>query len=375
MHDTSIACLTPPGAGAIATLAVRGPQAWSVTRSLFQRSLPEHPRPGTFHLGRFGEEANACDEVVLTVKPDGLELHCHGGTEVVRFVLDAFTSRGVRLCSWNELLQNDGSPLRRLARDQLVHAPTVRTAAVLLDQVNGALEKALTETLSRLQENERARAAGLLARLEQTQRLGRHLVQPFRLVIAGAPNVGKSSLVNALAGFTRSVVSPVPGTTRDLVTTRIALDGWPVELIDTAGLHQSDDLLEREGMARTRAILQEADLRLWVLDASTAPQRPASESRAHGCVINKIDLPAVWDDVLPSFASVSCRTGQGIPEFIQRLGRLLELDAAPAPGEGVAFTPELGDRTVLAHQAARAGDWEKCVQTLRDLLRGAPFVA
>src|SRR5438132_9586839 len=115
------------------------------------------------------------------------------------------------------------------------------------------------------------------------------------MVNARAPNDGKSSLVNVLAGFTRSVVSPIPGTTRDVVTTRIALDGWPVELVDTAGLHDSDDALEREGMARARAVLEQADLRLWVLDASVTPIFPSEALAFDGLVINKMDLHAAWD--------------------------------------------------------------------------------
>ncbi len=167
---------------------------------------------------------------------------------------------------------------------------------------------------------------------------------PFRAVFAGPPNVGKSSIVNALAGYTRSVVSPLPGTTRDIVTTRIALDGWPVELIDTAGFHERGDALENAGMRRAQDILAGADLGLWVLDASAPAQLPPAGVPIRGMVINKIDLPAVWrpDDLaLSAPAVVSATKGLGVTELCQWIGSLLGLDERLVPGEAVAFTPEL----------------------------------
>ena len=98
--------------------------------------------------------------------------------------------------------------------------------------------------------------------------LGRRLTAPWRVVVAGPPNVGKSSLVNALAGYQRSIVAPTPGTTRDVVTTRLAIDGWPVELADTAGVREATDALETQGVRLAREATAAADLCLWVLDAS-----------------------------------------------------------------------------------------------------------
>jgi tRNA modification GTPase len=374
MHDfrTSIACLTPAGVGAIATLAVRGPRAWSIASSLFRPALPVQPIPGKFYLGQLGEEANACDEVLLAVKPDGLELHCHGGVVVVRFLQAVFAGRGVAACTWQDQQHGDGiSPLRRLAWEQLVHAPTVRTAAILLDQLHGAFDNTLADILGSHQNDNHASAVRLLGRLVQTQHLGRHLVEPFRVVIAGAPNVGKSSLVNALAGYTRSLVSAIPGTTRDVVTTRIALEGWPVELIDTAGLHASEDVLERAGMARAQTVLERADLRLWVLDGSASPLFPPADIPFHGFLINKTDLPAAWEgEVTQSREYVSAKTGQGVTNVCQWIARLLRFEKALASGEGVAFTPELCTQVLLADEAMRGGDWRSATRIVRDIVAG-----
>jgi tRNA modification GTPase len=378
--STRVALLTPPGAGAIATLAVCGPDAWRITRSLFRRRLPEIPIPGTFYLGRLGAENNACDEVVLAVKHDGVELHCHGGVEVVRFIEELLTARGAVVRSWKELTST--TRLHLLAQEQLMNAPAVKTAAILLDQVHGAFERVLAEILACLQNNDHATAARHLSRLAQTQHLGRHLVQPFRVVIAGAPNVGKSSLVNALAGFTRSLVSPIPGTTRDIVTTQIVLGGWPVELVDTAGLRDSADVLEREGISRARAAHDQADLCLWVVEAS-APARMPPEIAMSAMIVNKIDMPSLYGgerfsetavrrvfetlleswpsyrDARPPILCVSAKTGEGMSDLCQQIDSLLGLEEILGPGEGVAFTEALADQILLAHAAARAEDWSR----------------
>src|SRR5205814_586923 len=134
----------------------------------------------------------------------------------------------------------------------------------------------------------------VLQRLEALIPLGQHLVEPWRVVIAGAANVGKSSLMNALAGYTRSVVSPIPGTTRDVVTLRLAIDGWPIEMTDTAGVRQASSDLEQQGIERGRAAVKAADLRIWLVDGSTEPVFP-DEPNDWCMVINKTDLPAYWD--------------------------------------------------------------------------------
>ena len=110
-----------------------------------------------------------------------------------------------------------------------------------------------------------------------------------------AANVGKSSLVNALAGYQRSVVTETPGTTRDVVSASLAIDGWPVELIDTAGQRGVADPLEEQGIARGRLAVAAADLCLWVVDVTADPIWPDGDAGNPIRVINKSDLPAAWD--------------------------------------------------------------------------------
>src|SRR5947209_7275173 len=152
---TVVACLTPPGQAALATLGLRGPESWSMARALFRRHgdnvLPEIPEPGKFWLGHFG--GDMADEVVLAVRhgEPALEIHCHGGREVVAYLLDLLRDQGATVRSWQEYILDDKSdPLRSMALIVLAHASTVRTAGILLDQYHGAFGKALDAILRAL---------------------------------------------------------------------------------------------------------------------------------------------------------------------------------------------------------------------------------
>jgi tRNA modification GTPase len=348
--DTLVACLTPPGRGALATLGLAGPRAWEAVRPLFRTrsggELPAAPEAGRFWLGRLGEDV--ADEVVLAVKSAGpsplLEIHGHGGREVLRFLLDLFASRGLRPCSWPEFLHlTESDPLRAAAAAALAGAATARTAAVLLDQYHGALAAALDAVHAALDSGDTAAAATQLDALAARADLGRHLTAPWRVAVAGAPNVGKSSLVNALAGYQRSVVSATPGTTRDVVTVRLAVDGWLVELADTAGLRGDAGALEEAGIRRARDAAAAADLVLWVVDASAPPAWPAPDAGPVRVVVNKVDLPPAWDLAAAGEAlRVSAATGAGLPELCAALGGRLVPDPPPA-GSAVPFTPALCD--------------------------------
>ncbi len=316
--ETILTCLTAPGKAAIASLAVRGPLAWPITRELFtprKGALPDQPTGGSYWNGKLGK-ANA-DEAILTVKDDCLELHCHGGTEIVRLIQELYVERGVKIVSWQQFLDK---PILAL----LAQAPTTRTAAILLDQASGAWASCVTGN----PDVERLR------RLEELIPLGRHLVEPWRVVIAGAPNVGKSSLMNALAGYTRSIVAPIPGTTRDLVTVRLAIDGWPIEMTDTAGMREASSALEEKGIELARAALRDADLRLWLLDGSERPIFPDERSGWH-FLINKIDLPAAWDwQAAQPALLLSAQTRAGMAEVCELISRQL-VPRPPMPGDAV----------------------------------------
>jgi tRNA modification GTPase len=374
---TYAACLTPPGRGAIATLAVDGPRAWEVARKLFRPAtrLPEQPQAGRFWLGHFGDEI--ADEVVLAVRTISprmrVEIHCHGGPEVIRLLLEALAAQDIPICSWQTFASLDApSEWRAAAKVELAHAPTIRTASILLDQAQGAMDQALSAIRTALEEENQTKASPLLEGLARYANLGRHLTTPWRVAVIGPPNVGKSSLVNALAGFQRSVVAATPGTTRDVVTTLIAVDGWPIELADTAGLREEAGDLEEQGIARARQTANDADLCLWTMDAAAPPVWPDEPSDSLRYVINKIDQPAVWNlDQVSDAARVSARTGEGLAELCQRLAAWL-VPEAPAPGAAVPFAPALGEMVHRLQALVRARQLREAALLLREVAYNAP---
>jgi len=211
--------------------------------------------------------------------------------------------------------------------------------------------------LASLDAGETQRADDLLATLTRHADLGRHLVEPWRVVVAGAVNAGKSSLVNALVGYQRSIVTPIPGTTRDVVTVRLAVDGWPIELADTAGLRDDADQLEQQGIQLSTTAVQQADLRLWILDATTEPLWPSTQDVL--LVVNKIDQPAVWDlNRAGNAVQVSALTGAGLPELLRSISSFL-VPEPPAPGAALPFTPYLSDGVTQARQHLLAGRFDE----------------
>jgi tRNA modification GTPase len=339
-----VACLTPPGKGALATLGLTGPRAWPALRELFRPrrgELPEVPEVGRFWLGRIGDDA--ADDAVLAVRRVepivNLEVHVHGGLEVTRWLTELFAARGLEARPWTELvdlIENQG--LQALLATQLANAPTVRTAAILLDQASGTLRRALLRLFAHREAGEHEQYEAGLNELRRWSRLGEHLTTPWRVVLAGAPNVGKSSLLNALAGYQRSIVAATPGTTRDVVTATLAIDGWPVEVCDTAGLREAGEALEGEGIELARDAAAGADLCLWLLDASDEPVWPPQGLNNVRLVVNKIDRPAAWDlSKAADAVHVSAATGQGLDELCAAVSRTL-VPEVPAPGTAVPFT-------------------------------------
>ena len=365
---TRAAALTPAGTGAIASIAIQGPQAWTIVRDLFRPLAasvtwpPAHIDSGQVWVGRFRAEAGSStsDDVVLAIKQTDptpwIEVHCHGGVEVVRWILEALQTRGIQVCAWQELERRTvGDPLQTAATEALARASTARTAAIVLDQSHGAFSRAIAAVVNALGRGDGSRGTELLQTMAGYAPLGRHLADPWRVAVMGAPNVGKSSLVNALAGYERSIVAPTPGTTRDVVTTNIAIDGWPIELADTAGLREATEALEGEGIDRARSAGQSSDLVLWVLDAAASPVLPSSSLAHVVLLVNKIDLPSAWNlqDVAGA-THVSALRGEGLPQLCQQISHRL-VPNPPPPGAPVPSTPALSNCVEEAYWHCLAG--------------------
>ena len=308
--DTIAAIATAPGEGAISIVRVSGPETYSLADRLFQ-SPPAPPSarpPGTFAYGTVVDPASGevLDEAICLffraphsyTGENSVEIQCHGGSQVAQRILQALLSAGARQAEPGEFTKraflNDKLNLTQAeAVLDLIHARSERAARLATSQLENALglrirnlydallaasadleamldfpddelpQSVPTELAQRL-----ASIATEIQALMDTWKEGHVLREGARIVIAGAPNVGKSTLLNRLAGHDRSIVSPHPGTTRDTIEESLVLRGYPVQVTDTAGLREAPCEIEQEGIRRTLKALSQADLCLCLVDAS-----------------------------------------------------------------------------------------------------------
>ncbi len=368
MGPTFVAILTGEGPGAVAVVRVWGVDAVGLAGRAFRpRSGPglAATLEGRPRLGRVGDGIG--DEVVALVVPGvapEVEVHAHGGRAAIATVVAALIAEGAERAdpsAWHR--HSAPSRIRAEALDDLPRAATLRAARHLLDQAGGALdgELALVRQALAARPDEATRRVD---RLLDEARVGLRLVPGWRVVLAGRPNVGKSRLLNALVGYDRAIVDPTPGTTRDVVAARTAIDGWPVELADTAGLRATADPIEAAGIDRARASQRRADLVVLVLDRSEplADQDHAllAEYPDAMVVANKADLPGVWDRGGPV---VSAERGDGIEALIAAIGRRL-VPAPPPGGAPLPFRPRHVRGLAAVRRAIVGGDAGRADRTL-----------
>src|SRR5436305_3615425 len=332
VSDTIAAISTPPGEGAIALVRVSGENAIQISDKIFRgKGEPSRFESHVQHLGEiFSAENQLIDQAVLSIHrtpasytgEDLVEISCHGGTLVSAKVLEACLRAGARAARPGEFTEraflNGKMDLTQAeAVIDLIRAKTDLALRSATEQLEGRLgEKIrkirdeLVALLAHIQasidfpeegiapdEGERLRARldfireeidSLLATADQ----GRILREGVRVVIYGATNAGKSSLLNRLLGYDRVIVSDTHGTTRDTIEETVNLDGVPIRLLDTAGLRVSKSGLESEGIARTERSLQLADLRLHIADRN-APKPAHFNSRKLSEFNGRTNLPAV----------------------------------------------------------------------------------
>lgn len=364
LNDTIVARATPPGRGGVAVIRVSGPAVPAIASAM----LGELPRPRHATLSAFQDGRGESLDLGLAVYfpaphsftgEEVLELHAHGGTVLTDLLIERVLELGARMAQPGEFtrrafLHDKLDLVQAEAIADLIDADSRAAARAAQRSLRGdfstavlALEEAVTQLRMWIEaaidfpEEDidfldsaalRTRFAEVEASfdtLERTTRQGCLLRDGLRIVIAGRPNVGKSSLLNALAGYAAAIVTPIPGTTRDLVREHLDIDGMPIHIVDTAGLRATTDIVEQEGVRRAEAELTVADHALVVIDA-THPD-PADTAQliaglpsalAYTVVNNKIDLGGARPGPLadaPDVINVSARTGAGLPELRERL--------------------------------------------------------
>jgi len=382
----TLACrLTPIGEGGISLIELSGPDSAAILDRLFQN--PRGVRvaqmePGRLLYGRLARDGAPLDEVLLECvrigRRGGFVINCHGGALASQRTMAALLAEGARPARAKEFLAQQRrigllDRIQEEAAERIPRALTLRAAQVLIEQHEGALAAVRDELLPRAGPGADPAPTDWpwteerLRRLLATAAFGRGMVRPPRLVIAGRPNVGKSTLANALLRFDRMLVHPEPGTTRDTIEEALALRGLPFTLVDTAGLREAQSEIEREGVHRGAQALRRADVALLVFDASV-PLREEDRrilarrgARTRLPVLNKSDLPAAIPAELIEGETgcrpvvVSAVSGAGLSELEERI-----LEAAypqiPAKGEAVLFTLRQERLVQAALQAAEGKD-------------------
>lgn len=373
-EDTIYAPSTAVG-GAIAVLRVSGPRAKETAR-IFDRGFASEP--GMMRFVRVQDDKESIDDAMAVyfsapasyTGEDMVEIDCHGGHQTVQRILGLLSGLGFRPAEGGEftrraflngkmdlaqaeavmdIITADAEQSRKAALNQL-HGSVSRAIHdvedVLLDALSGIdaaidyPDEAEEDCIARLPEQLGA-GRSKAERLLTDGRRGRVLRDGLRVVILGRPNTGKSSLMNALAGFERAIVTDIAGTTRDVLDERLSFDGVPVRLIDTAGIREATDRAEQIGVDRALDEMRRADVQLVLLDGSaplTTEDETLIETTENGIprilVVNKCDLPRQTD--YAGAISISAKTGQGLEELKREVLRL----AAPQDADCNAITNE-----------------------------------
>lgn len=365
MVDTIAAVSTPPGAGGVGMVRISGPEALHVIRTIFTPLGGWHafpPEPGRAILGHAhlsSQDAAPVDQALILyfqeprsyTGEDVVEITTHGGPLIMRTLMEAAIGSGARLAEPGEFTRRafingriDLSQAEAVAR--LIHAATDQARRVMLRQVEGSMGReanAIREWLMEakvllesaidfpedveedldLSQAEQSIRNTLTAtqRLLSTAREGMALAEGLSVVIVGTPNVGKSSLLNALMEEERAIVHEIPGTTRDFIEGRIDIQGVPMRAVDTAGIREGADEVEVEGVLRTRRMMEKADLLLVVLDSSRRCGQGdqsllrETEGTARVVVANKSDLSAAGNEYPEDTVHVSATMGDGIEDL------------------------------------------------------------
>jgi tRNA modification GTPase len=377
-RDTIAAIATAPGSGGVAIIRLSGAEARAITARVFRRRGGDGiPRPRRVYVGRLldHESGAILDEVVVfsMIAPrsytgeDVVEVQCHGGSVISQRILESLCAAGARPAEPGEftkraflngrmdlsqaeavadLIMARSDAARRLAWSQLEGTLSARVndlreavlkARALCEVSLDFSEEDVPEIEDgRLMAAELARVRTELERLTESFERGRLRYHGARVALVGRPNVGKSSLLNVLAGGDRALVTPIAGTTRDVVEAHVAIDGAPVVVMDTAGIRETNDVIEAMGVDRSRRATEHAACVIAVFDRSVPfsaeDSMVAAIVRDRPCiaVFNKADLPAkaVAAEVLTMLpgvrtVDVSAFTGHGVRDLCEAIGEVL----------------------------------------------------
>jgi tRNA modification GTPase len=411
-NDVITALATPVGEAGLAVVRLSGADAFRVADRVFQPMGRSSCKPSvadshTIHYGHVIHEGEVVDEVLISVmraprtftREDVVELTCHGGMLASKAVLDATLAAGARMAEPGEFTRRaflngriDLAQAEAIA--DLIHARTQRALTAANEQLAGKLSQRINQLRDQLvatlahveahidfpdEDIAPDTKSKLIQRLDDAVTFMRELLarsdegqilrRGIRAAIIGRPNAGKSSLLNQLLGHERAIVSTIPGTTRDTIEEMANIRGVPVVFIDTAGMRESMDEIEAEGIRRSHASLERAELVIHVIDGSTpmddrdSVQLLGWKSKKHIVVVNKCDLPRQLEmptDPTYRVVHVSCTTGEGIDALRDEIRNLCWSGGVSADNLQLMINSRHQDALRRAAEAT-----QKSVQALR----------
>src|SRR5437868_14521128 len=358
--ETIAAISTAAGEAAIALSRISGKDAIAVADKVFRgKQRPSDLQSQTQHLGAIVENGAVIDQVMLAVHrtpssytgEDLVEISCHGGALVTARVLETCLHAGARAARPGEFTEraylNGKIDLTQAeAVIDLIRAQTDLALRSATEQLSGRLgeqfrnlRQRLIEIIAHVEASMDFPEEGIspddittirnrleflqseIGKLIATAETGRILREGLRVVIFGATNAGKSSLLNCMLGFDRAIVSEMHGTTRDSIEERVNLRGIALRLFDTAGLRPPENPVQREGIDRTQRTLETADLRLHIVDASAPRPADFATNPNELLILNKTDLPEPADWSSTDAIRISCKTGGGLPKLADEIYR------------------------------------------------------
>ncbi len=369
-EDTIAAISTAQGAGGIGIIRISGDRAFEIASKIFKGKKPfDEIKSHTINFGRITrpENGEVIDEVLLTkmkkpntfTREDIVEINCHGGIIVVKTILELLLKLGSRLAEPGEFTKraflNGRMDLSQAeAVIDIINAKTEASTKAAVDQLEGRLSRKIKEVRGKLIEliahievtvdypehdieeitgekvyEDALQLQASLNKLLQGFEKGRIIREGLSLVIIGRPNVGKSSLLNELAGKNKAIVTDIPGTTRDIIEEYINVNGIPVKITDTAGIRETEDEVEKIGVEKAKKALENADLIVIMVDASAGISEEDLEiarqvgDRKFILLVNKVDIAAISDvdSIVKQFEGAfkiirtSIKEGTGIEEL------------------------------------------------------------
>ncbi|WP_201456406.1 tRNA uridine-5-carboxymethylaminomethyl(34) synthesis GTPase MnmE [Chlamydia sp. 17-3921] len=361
-NDTIAAIATPPGEGGIAIVRISGPEAILIADRIFSGNVTEYASH-TAHLGDVFYQNTIIDQALLLIMrspksftgEDVIEFQCHGGYFACTQILESVFTEGARAAlpgefSQRAFLNGKIDLIQAEAIQNLIAADNLDAFRIAQEHFQGAFSKkvqeitnlifetlAFIEVLADFPEEEQPsleipkqniqKSLDIVANFLDSFNEGQRLAQGTTIILAGEPNVGKSSLLNALVQKNRAIVSDIPGTTRDILEEAWLLQGKRIRLIDTAGQRTTNDYIENEGINRAIEAMKHAERILWVID-STRPCKSLPEilfSKPSFLIWNKADLatPPKLQTDLPQF-TVSTKTGKGLTELKRALQQWIQ---------------------------------------------------